>query len=523
MCVVYAISEEMSTVFSGFVSKFRENLAHFRERLLQGVVGHGVGQADAVVIAEGHAGRGGDVQPFQQIPGEFQGIVHFPAKALVHVDEEVERAVGMRADREFPRVNDGQGHVAAAAESLTHFPHAVHGTGQGGQGGLLRYGTDIGRALSLQGGALLYNLLMRHEEADAPARHGETLREAAEYAHLLRILREIGARAGHLGRSEHELIVHFIRKDVQPGADHHVHDPFQFRGRVHGARGIAGRVQDKEFRLRGDGLPDFIGRHLEAVLRPRLHINRHAARQLDDGGIAHPVRGGNDDLVPRVHRAHDIVVQSLLAAVADDDVLRPDGQIVLVAVVPADGLPQLPDARHRRIPAEITVYGRFGRFTDMLRRGKIRFTHGEARHHNALLFELQGLGVHGQGKRRLDGFDSVRNLHCCSPLFTSYQFFLATTCKRPCKCNTTSFSLSPAAASPAASSNGTGASAWPLAQTMAASGSTATIQDPCSASPAPAPSSSPRSPPTPTGSSPIPRRPCAAATLPAEDPASGPV
>ena len=104
MCVVYAISEEMSTVFSGFVSKFRENLAHFRERLLQGVVGHGVGQADAVVIAEGHAGRGGDVQPFQQIPGEFQGIVHFPAKALVHVDEEVER----RRDAGRPRISTCQ-------------------------------------------------------------------------------------------------------------------------------------------------------------------------------------------------------------------------------------------------------------------------------------------------------------------------------------------------------------------------------------------------------------------------------
>ena len=107
MCVVYAISEEMSTVFSGFVSKFRENLAHFRKRLLQGVVGHGVGQADAVVIAESHAGRGGDVQPFQQVPGEFQGIVHFPAKALVHVNEEVERAVGMRdaQDRAYRAVN----------------------------------------------------------------------------------------------------------------------------------------------------------------------------------------------------------------------------------------------------------------------------------------------------------------------------------------------------------------------------------------------------------------------------------
>ena len=135
--------------------------------------------------------------------------------------------------------------------------------------------------------------------------------------------------------------------------------------------------------------------------------DRHSVHEFHHIRVADPVGYGNDDLITGVQDCGKVVVEGVLASGRDKDVLDLCFQIVLVAEIAAYGLAQFENAGHCRVAAKVCVNGCLGSFANVFRGGEIRLANGQACDHNALVLELQGLGIHGQGQRRFDLRQSV--------------------------------------------------------------------------------------------------------------------
>ena len=114
------------------------------------------------------------------------------------------------------------------------------------------------------------------------------------------------------------------------------------------------RAQDDPLGLRRDRLFQRVGLQLEALRRRAHHRHRFTAGQRHHFRIAHPIGRGNDDLVARIDGGHQRVVEHLLAAGADDDLVRLVGQAVLALELGDDRLLQLGNA------ADIGIFGLAG-------------------------------------------------------------------------------------------------------------------------------------------------------------------
>ena len=99
----------------------------------------------------------------------------------------------------------------------------------------------------------------------------------------------------------------------------HIRQRLQFGTRIGGARRVRRRVQQYPFRLRRDGALELLRRHLEAARHAGDDLDRLAAGEQHHVGIAHPVRRRDDDLIARIERRDEGIVQHLLAAGADRD------------------------------------------------------------------------------------------------------------------------------------------------------------------------------------------------------------
>ena len=101
----------------------------------------------------------------------------------------------------------------------------------------------------------------------------------------------------------------------------------------------------------------------------------------------------------------------MLAAGGNDGALGGDVLAVEFLEVTAHGGPQLGDAGHGRVTAEIGVDGGLGGLTDMLGGGEVRFAHGQAGDLYALGPQLHGAGIDAEGQRGLHGAHTFGNLH----------------------------------------------------------------------------------------------------------------
>ena len=200
-------------------------LASLHEVLLGG----GVGEADAVVVAEGGALDGGDAAVQQEVEGEIGRIFddrlvilggefgvggNVLAEQAAHLREEVEGALrqgDFEAGDLFQQTID---QVAAFQEGVAHgedvlggFRIHLHGT----QGGALRDGTRGGRDLTLQFVASLGHIHGGADETDTPAGHGETFRHAVHRNHL--VFDEIKLGNALVTAHEVDVLVNLIRHD----------------------------------------------------------------------------------------------------------------------------------------------------------------------------------------------------------------------------------------------------------------------------------------------------------------------
>nr|GFD54108.1 hypothetical protein [Tanacetum cinerariifolium] len=72
--------------------------------------------------------------------------------------------------------------------------------------------------------------------------------------------------------------------------------------------------------------------------------HRHAAAELDDIGVGHPIRRGHDHLVARLHRRDQRVEQRMLAADVHADLIGRVGEAVVARELGDDRRLQLGNA-----------------------------------------------------------------------------------------------------------------------------------------------------------------------------------
>ena len=204
--------------------------------------------------------------------------------------------------------------------------------------------------------------------------------------------------------------------------DQHVGERLQFGARVGRAGRVRRRVEQHPFGLRRDRGFELRRRHLEAGRHRGLDRHRLAAGEQHHVGIAHPIRRRDHHLVARVERAHEGVVQHLLAAGADRDLLGAIVEAVLALELLDHGVLQLGDAVDVGVFRRPSAFDRLDRrLLDVVGRVEIRFAGAQPDDIAARRLERARLVGDGNGGRRFDALEGVRKKgHGESPQFRQW-------------------------------------------------------------------------------------------------------
>ncbi len=181
----------------------------------------------------------------------------------------------------------------------------------------------------------------------------------------------------------------------------HVGQSAQLGFGVGRARRVGRGVHQEPLGLRRDRLFKRLGRQLEAVVDRRLGKDRGAAAQRHHLGIAHPVGARDHNLVAGVQRGDEGVEQNLLAAGADDGLLRLVVEIVLALELRRDRFAQRCDAGDRRIFGFAAPDRVDGRVLDVIRRIEIGLAGAQRDHVASFRLKLARFLRHHDGRGRL--------------------------------------------------------------------------------------------------------------------------
>ncbi len=137
------------------------------------------------------------------------------------------------------------------------------------------------------------------------------------------------------------MLVHVVRQHPDVRMFHqHVGERLKLGLGIGGAGRIGRRVEDQPLGLRRDRLFERVRRQLEAVVDGGSAKTGVPPQIAHHFGIAHPVGARDHYLVARVERRHQGVEQDLLAAGADDRLLRLVVEVVLALELVGDRLAQ---------------------------------------------------------------------------------------------------------------------------------------------------------------------------------------
>ena len=237
----------------------------------------------------------------------------------------------------------------------------------------------VGRGLGLDDNHRLDQFDRARAVAEPPAGHRIGLGDAVQRD---RAVHQAGFDL-HRGR-EFEIVindvfVHVVGHHPDMGVAHqHVGQAFQLGTGIGRARRVAGRIQQHPLGLRRDRRLEVLGRDLETVGFDAGNENRRALGQQHHVGIGHPVRRGDDHLVARIERRHEGVIDNLLAAAADDHLLRLVVEVIVALELVADRLAQLQRAGDGRVFRLARVDRGLCRRLDIVRRIEIRLAGAEA-------------------------------------------------------------------------------------------------------------------------------------------------
>ena len=175
-----------------------------------------------------------------------------------------------------------------------------------------------------------------------------------------------------------------------------------------GAAGrVAGRVQHQQPGLLGDGGAQLGRADPEPALQGGLQRHRRAAGQPHHIRVRHPVRRRDKHFVARVYHGLHQVVQRLLGARRDQDLLATVLELVVAPKFFDDRVLEFGRAINGRV-ARLALVNRVDcRLLDVIGRVEIRLTHAQADNVAPGSLELGGFHRHGDGGGGLDGCDAL--------------------------------------------------------------------------------------------------------------------
>ena len=187
-------------------------------------------------------------------------------------------------------------------------------------------------------------------------------------------------------------------------------DRGQLLGRVDAARRVGRRAHEEDLRARCARGLELLDGHLVVLVGAREHLDGGRAGELDDLGVGGPVRGRQDRLVAGAQQGGERLEHGLLAAVGDDDVCGGDLVAGVAQGLGGDGFTQRGQAGGGRVAVHRGVArGLHGGLDNVVGRGEVGLAGTEADHRATGGLEGLGLRVHGQGRGRGDGVETIRD------------------------------------------------------------------------------------------------------------------
>ena len=237
--------------------------------------------------------------------------------------------------------------------------------------------------------------------ADPPAGHRIGFRDAVHGQGAIIKPRFDFGRGAELEPVKGQMLIHVIRHHPDMRVFHqNIGERLQLVPGIARARRVGGGVEDEPFGLRRDGGVKLLCGDFEAVFELAFDRDGRAAAEQDHIGVGHPVGRGDDDLVARIERGHQRIVEHLFAAAGDRDLRRRVVQPVVAFELGADRLFQLGDAIDGGVFRLALFNGANPCGLDVLRRVEIRLTRAQPDHILARGFQLACLVGHGDGGRR---------------------------------------------------------------------------------------------------------------------------
>ena len=207
-----------------------------------------------------------------------------------------------------------------------------------------------------------------------------------------------------------QVLVDLIRNDPDAVLEGPLADRGELLGRVDAARRVGGRAHEQHLRARGARGLELFDAHLVVLVGAREHLDGGRAGELDDLGVCGPVRGRQDRLVAGAQQRGECLEDGLLTTVGDDDVGGRDLVAGVAQGLFCDGLAQRREASGGRVAVHRGVArGLDCGLDNVVGRGEVGFAGAEADHRPAGGLEGLSLRIHGQGRGRGDGVETIRD------------------------------------------------------------------------------------------------------------------
>ena len=291
--------------------------------------------------------------------------------------------------------------VAAPTKFLDHVIYGLVGfplSRQGRERRMLRHRRRVRRGVRLERRHRLREGHRRNRPPDAPTRHRVRLCHAVDHDEILASFRDFKRRRRAAFISDAQ--VNLVGQHPPPLARRQIENGPEFARRVHGARGIAGRIEHDPLRTRRRGGRQLSGGDLEVVVHVAEHRHRYRPRQLDHFVVARPRRCRNEHLVARAEAADARVVQRLLGPTRHHHFCGGDRRAVneQAVGVGGDGVAKRQNAFGSGIPGCARFDGRRGRLPD--ERWRIEIGLARAQVDDLLPGRFEGARLGGHRQRR---------------------------------------------------------------------------------------------------------------------------